>query len=186
MENNFLPHFINETVYSIKGDVTPNVEKPDMNSETPPVESNKKVEIADQKQEVAVSKEVVPQKADLKFKGSNQRKVLIIVDYADHEYIAPEDEEFLSKVLQAVNISMTEVALLNLVSNSDFDYADALKFEAAHILYFGKNKILPSQFTNYSIQSVSNRQVLLSPSLAQIAAATSEKKLLWGALKQMF
>lgn len=181
MDNNFLPHFINETVYVIKEDTVAKEEKP-----TPVAEQPEEVKPAEVKPAETLVQKEPEAKPELRFKGNNQRSILILVDYPDHEHIDQADEAFLSKILQAIQVKIEESAILNLVSNNHFDYDTMLQFEAQHVLYFGTNKILPAQFVNYSIQSVSGKQILLSPALAHVAAATSEKKLLWGALKQMF
>ncbi|MEL7005435.1 MAG: hypothetical protein AAFN93_22290 [Bacteroidota bacterium] len=178
MENNFLPHFINETVYVIKEDMPTkksNLQASDLKG--------------DKTEEVVLPKEAeseITTVEPLKFKGSNARRTLIIVNYADHEHIHPADEEFLTKILKAVNIEIAEAAILNLSLNVHFDYEGLLTFEATHVLYFGENKILPNQFDYYSIKSEGNKQILLSPDLSKTAQDTEKKKQLWGALKKMF
>lgn len=186
MENNFLPHFINETIYVIKEDIQSTQYSSRITQDTSPEthESEKLV----QKEDIIVSPPEISteQKSSPKFKGNNQRKTIIIVDYVDHEYISPEDEGFLSKILLAVKINITEVAILNLNLNPLFDYQDLLQFKADHILYFGDNKILPAHFSYYNLQSVSNKQILMSPTLLNISKDTEQKKQLWEALKKMF
>jgi len=183
MENNFLSHFINETVYVIEEDTS--LQKTDTSNEdhsTPSAEKDTSL-----KEDVPSYPAKETQKTpSLKFKGSNISKTLIVVDYSDHEHINNEDEMFLAKILKAVNLSIEEAAILNLNSNSHFDYDHLLNFDAAHVLYFGENKILPSEFSNYSLQLVESKQILLSPDLSKTSVDTEKKKQLWGALKKMF
>ncbi|WP_157494285.1 DNA polymerase III subunit psi [Fulvivirga imtechensis] len=123
------------------------------------------------------------------YKGSNTKKVLIVVDQPDEEFINAEEEGFLGKILNAVKLDLRDVAIMNLQKNRGATITSLLSFDATKFLFFGiTNKdFFEKDCEQYTLLAFdASRQLLNCSSLAAISQDASQKKLLWSALQKMF
>lgn len=126
----------------------------------------------------------------ISYLGSNQQQVVIVVNHAETIYLPEEELNFLLGILAACNLSMADVALINLSKNKELSYTTiAEQLKAKTILLFGvqpKALQLPLQFPNYQIQNYNDRVYLSAPQLKKLESDKLEKTKLWNCLKQLF
>lgn len=197
-DKSFLKHFITEPVYVIPGEnlhLAAESKQKVAGQEPPLVEqtatSEQTAEVVQQpvKVEEPVAEPVAKkeQKKTYHYKGINIKKVLIIVDQPDHEFIGPEDEAFLSKIMTAVKLDLNDLAILNIKQNSGSTFKELLNFDATKYLVFGPDqKFFEKDYVQYQLIAEESNQILHCSALSTIAADASQKKLLWLALQKMF
>jgi len=126
---------------------------------------------------------------DITFLGKNAKKILVIVAERECNFLADEDLDFLIKMLNACQISLADIALVNL-SNNYIHYQKLIdQFSPESILLFGlapANIELPTHFPNFQLQKYNSRNFVTAPALKTLASNTSEKKLFWTVLKTLF
>ena len=105
-------------------------------------------------------------------------------------YLPDEELNFLLGILTACNLSMADIALVNLSKNPDVNYANLTEqFNAEKIFLFGLTAAviaLPLQFPHYQVQQFNNQVYLSSVSLSEMQANKEEKIKLWACLKKIF
>ena len=130
------------------------------------------------------------QSGDIVFLGSNQKKIVILVN-ADETIYLPDDElNFLLGILTACKLSMADIALINVSKNPDLVYTRITEqLKAEKIFLFGldaETLQLPLQFPQYQIQKFNNQVYLSSVSLTELQKDKEEKMKLWACLKTVF
>ncbi len=143
---------------------------------------------------VAVSKKENVGKKEMlgriKFLGKNAKNILIIVDENEHAFLGDDELSFLMNILNACNVSMQDVALVNASNNGEVVYGNLnAQFEPSIVLFLGTEPQLlnfPVQIPQYKIQAYNNQQYLCAPSLQKLSSDKDEKKKLWMVLKVMF
>jgi hypothetical protein len=122
----------------------------------------------------------------------NERKrypVVIFYEEPSQEYLKPEDEIFLEKILQAVHIQLVKTRLVNLKFPEPEDtFEKLIEIPSEKIISFGANlqhlKLDTSE--TYQLKFVGDLTCLYADSLAEISQSKEKKKQLWDALKTMF
>lgn len=126
----------------------------------------------------------------IKYLGKNAKNILIIIDEKEHAFLGDDELSFLMNILNACNVSMQDVALVNTCNNADVVYENLnAQFEPSIILFLGTEPQLlnfPVQIPQYKIQAYNNQQYLCAPSLQKLSSDKEEKKKLWMVLKVMF
>jgi hypothetical protein len=126
----------------------------------------------------------------IKYLGKNAKNILIIVDEKEHAFLGDDELSFLMNILNACNVSMQDVALVNASNNDDVVYENLnAQFEPRIVLFLGTEPQLlnfPVQIPQYKIQAYNNQQYLCTPALQKLASNKEEKKKLWMVLKVMF
>lgn len=187
-DKGFLRHFITEPVYVIAGDERPLAE-PAKGPATPVEEKQPEISAKEEAPGRAPVQEQAPAAKQWVFKGSNRKKVLVVVDQQGHEHISPDDEAFLGKIMNAVRHELQDLAILNLQQNAGLTLADMIGFDAEKYLIFGirSGTVSQEEHPPYEIVSVEkSKQLINCSSLGVIAGDASQKKLLWAALQKMF
>jgi hypothetical protein len=122
--------------------------------------------------------------------GNNRRHILVMVESEDTLYLQDEQLNFLMGILAACNLTMEDVAILNIRKNKSVTYktvADELKSEKVFLFGVVPADIeLPIDFPNYQIQQYNNQIYLTAPTLSQFQDNKIEKMKLWNCLKQIF
>ncbi len=121
--------------------------------------------------------------------GNNAKSILVLV--AENQEISDDLLEFLSKILQAVNINLRQdIALLQVTPESSFGFIQmARKFPVEKLLSFGlpaKRLGLHWRYTPYKPIEKINRRFLFAERLSQIQNDRQRKLLLWKGLQEMF
>ena len=93
-------------------------------------------------------------------------------------------------ILGACNLSMEDVALVNMNKNTGLTYISiSEQLKAETILLFGVQPSaleLPLQFPEYQVQKYNNQVYLSAPILTKLQGDKAEKLKLWNCLKQIF
>jgi len=122
--------------------------------------------------------------------GNNQKKVLILVESEETLYLPDNQLNFLLGILAACNLTMEDVAILNIKKNPSINYqriTDELKSEKVFLFGLQPDQIeLPVNFPNYQIQKFNNQVYLAAPALSNFHDNKAEKTKLWISLQQIF
>ncbi|QSE96848.1 DNA polymerase III subunit psi [Fulvivirga lutea] len=118
------------------------------------------------------------------YKGENNKHITILVNYPSEDHISNQDEEFLLKILSAVNLSLSDVAIINL-ANNQCSLEQLTQFNTTKVLLFGSLESTPD-LSNYQLTELSGIKIHKANSLGEIQNNVAEKKLLWGNLQKLF
>lgn len=170
-ENNpgFLPFFFQEPVYVINEPESFNTEPQDETHFAPTIE-------------------------EISVKGENKKEILVLVQEKNTEFISPANEQLLIKILQAVKLSMDDIALVNLSNITSLPpshIAEALEKIPFHTLIsFGavvKEWSVSNFFSKYMVNTDdTNRNILLADTLDELASDLQKKRSLWQCLQKLF
>ena len=124
------------------------------------------------------------------FLGDNKKNILILVNYAHVNYLPDEELDFLTNMLSACKLSLTDVAIMNLYKTANPSYKDISgKINSSTILLFGTAPSmleLPVDFPHFQIQSFNNNTFLYTPPLENIKDDKILKSKLWVCLRKIF
>lgn len=122
--------------------------------------------------------------------GNNRRHILILVESDETLYLPDDQLNFLLGILAACNLTMEDVAILNIKKNKSVTYktvTNELKPEKLFLFGVTPAQIeLPLDFPNYQIQQYNNQVYLTAPLLSHFQDNKVEKTKLWNCLKQIF
>lgn len=130
------------------------------------------------------------QKREPVFLGSYNKRILFIVNEQSHVFFAPEDEKAFLKTLQALNLNLEDVAVLN-TCNTDVSTYEELKdtFKPREMIYLDcPNTILPGthELTKNEIINLDQMKILHSDSFSAMLNDLEKKKQFWFSIKKMF
>jgi hypothetical protein len=134
--------------------------------------------------------ELKEQQSPFKYLGQNNKKILLLVNYAHTVFLPDKQLDFLTSVLTACKLNLADVAIINIATGENINYktlTQELKMQYA--LLFGispESLSLPVNFPAYQIQAFSNCTYLYSDSLEALAADKELKTKLWLCLKKVF
>ncbi len=119
---------------------------------------------------------------------NNEKNILVIVDIKN-EILQDSDSGFLTGILAACKLNITDVALINL-GLTTLSLSEILKKHLSEkVLLFGirPDKLdLPMRFPDFQVQRFNGKVYLTAPSLSEIARERPLKKLLWESLQKIF
>lgn len=122
--------------------------------------------------------------------GSNQKGVLVAVNYENSTHLPDPQLEFLMQLLKACQLSLNDVALINMSNYSQIAHTSILtQFNSKVVLLFGitvQDWGFPFQTPAYQVQSFSGYTVMHAPALHDLQNDKPAKGLLWTALKNIF
>lgn len=122
--------------------------------------------------------------------GNNQKHVLIIVNNPDQYFLTEQELKFLTTILAACQLSMDDVAIVNLSKQEQAVYKELIAyFKSRIVLLFDLQPSvfgLPMNFPYYQIQPFAGSSFLYAPSLDTLEKEIEEKKKLWSSLKRLF
>lgn len=131
----------------------------------------------------------------LPHRGAGRREVLLLVEEPNHEFLSPDDQAFLEKILPAVSLTTDDVVLINgdrlSHHRSEGFTTDQLlapfPYRTCLILGNAPDYGLPTTHTEkYVVQEAAGRQYLFADALSAIAGDVEKKGLLWNGLQQLF
>jgi hypothetical protein len=130
------------------------------------------------------------QTGNIVYLGTNQKKVVILVNSSSAIYLPDEELNFLLGILTACKLSMADIALINSAQNPGVDYlavTEQLKAEKIFLFGLAADALsLPLQFPHYQVQQFNNQVYLSSVALNELQANKDEKMKLWNCLKKIF
>lgn len=122
--------------------------------------------------------------------GSNQKGILVAVNYENITNLPDSQLEFLMQLLKACQLSLNDVALINTNNYLQVAHTSILdQFNAKVVLLFGitvQDWGFPFQTPPYQVQSFSGYTVMHAPALHDLQNDKPAKGLLWAALKNIF
>jgi hypothetical protein len=122
--------------------------------------------------------------------GSNEKAIGVLVHNDDNLYLPDDELQFLMGILTACKLSMSDVAVINIMRNEAITYKvlqSQLKSKTILLFDVSPQQLqLPLQFPHYQIQKYDGGQYLAAPSLSLIQKDKAEKTKLWNCLKQLF
>ena len=124
------------------------------------------------------------------FLGKNQRQTVILVDNPQDRHLPDGQLGFLMKLLGACQLTLADVAVVNVAHDSGFNHAyfkDAVP--ANLIIGFGVTPTrlkLPVDFPMYQKQGFDQRSYVHAPTLTEVENDKAEKIKLWAVLKTLF
>lgn len=125
-----------------------------------------------------------------KFLGSNQRNILVIVNYHNAVNLPDEELSFLTNMLAACQLSLGDVAIVNRNNYKDISYKEILThFQSKIVFLFGVEPTafgLPVSFPYFQVQSLANSTFLYAPALEVRNTDPLLKSKLWVSLRSIF
>lgn len=129
----------------------------------------------------------------IKYLGENRKGIVIIVNQPDAVFLLDEDLTFLTNILKACDLTLRDIAIINL-SNAECTH-DKIKEElgAKTILLFDVEPSaikLPFMIPVFQVQQYSGCTIMIAPPLFLLNKSDSQGKLLktklWLSLKTIF
>ena len=121
--------------------------------------------------------------------GGAQKGIGIAVSYKDFPFISDEDLAFLTNILNACKLSISDVAVINLSTVKTPGLEAFQKLKLKKLILFGPGPLeagLPMNFPPYQIQEFDGCFYLLAPTLKELAQNVKEKARLWQTLQKFF
>ncbi len=122
--------------------------------------------------------------------GSNQKGILVAVNYENITNLPDTQLEFLMQLLKACQLSLNDVAIVNMNNYPVVAHTSILnQFGTKVVLLFGITVQawgFPFQTPPYQVQSFSGYTVMHAPALEDLQNDKPAKGLLWAALKNIF
>ena len=145
------------------------------------------------KTNIAVPPAALTVKPEKYFLGGNAKKIAILINEADAVYVNDENLQFLTKILGACKLNLSDVAIININTNPMLFAQISKELNSTICLMFNvttEHIQLPFSIPHYQVQQYNNCQFLLAPSLnaynSEGEDAKLEKTKLWVSLKKIF
>lgn len=114
----------------------------------------------------------------LSYKGNFSKRVLILYSVEGQPSMPETEEEFLLKVLSAVNLGLEDVAIMNLEDGMGWEES----LQPSNVIDFSGNV----ERELYVVENNGEAQTIYCDRLNSISANIELKKKLWAGLKAMF
>ena len=125
--------------------------------------------------------------------GDFNKNILVLVNDDTSVHLADSELELLGKMLQALKLSLADIAVVNAGRQNVSWPGLSSQLAASHIIFFGVDPSsiqVPIRLPHFRVHKWSNAAFLYSPSLASINTVSTEqntlKKELWKALQELF
>jgi hypothetical protein len=125
--------------------------------------------------------------------GEFKKNILVLVHDENNLHLGDNELDLLSKMLQALKLSLADIALVNCGKQIVLWPTLTSELSAKHVLFFGVNPTtiqLPVRIPDFRVYNWNDSRLLYSPSLSTIntisAEQTTLKKDLWKSLQELF
>jgi hypothetical protein len=136
--------------------------------------------------ELPAAEEQTPE-PEFKYTGGYKKAFLIISYYPEHDSMEPDHLTALESTLKRINLSMDDVAILNLASHRDYNYELMKKhLQPVKMVILGQHA-LPDEapfITLNEPQTVSDVQLLYTFGFNEMMGNKENTKLFWNEIKQ--
>ena len=139
------------------------------------------------------SKPEPKKRSGYRFLGDNARKILVLVNYSNKDFLPDNDLEFLTKMLAACKLSVADVAIVNHADQPIVFEKIKKQFNPVTAISFGLSPEtigLPLNFPQYQSQLYDSCTHLYVPAFDEITVETEAGKLhkskLWVSLRKLF
>ncbi len=121
--------------------------------------------------------------------GRNEQHILFLVKDSQNKFLPDDEMDLLSNLVIACQLSLADIALVN-VDSLHFNYQEIMEyFKPKKILMFGittSELELPFSIPNFQVQQFQNQLYLTSPPLRDYLKNKKLKKELWLNLQKLF
>jgi hypothetical protein len=132
-------------------------------------------------------------KTSLPYLGENKKGIVVLISEAAATFINDEELTFLTKILNACNLNIADIAIINTANTKVLFEQLTSELKAEYILLLGVAPAsiqLPFTVPDFQVQQFSNCIILSSPALSSMLTNTAEsmsyKKQLWASLQKAF
>lgn len=140
-----------------------------------------------------VKKEGANKQKQLQYLGSNKKNIIVLVYDPTAIHINDDELAFLTKVLNACNLTIADIAIINICNNTVLFDELINELHAEYILLLGvdpSNIKLPFTMPHFQVQQFAKSTILCAPPLSGLIADTNEsvalKRQLWSSLQKIF
>ena len=125
---------------------------------------------------------------EFKYMGGNKKNFLIVVHYADNEFMDDAHLTALENILKRMELYMDDVAILNMANHNAITLEEATNyFSPKKILLMGQ-KALPKNMTVPVLnqpKQLENSRVLYSFSFDEMMSSNENKRVFWEQMKTL-
>jgi len=122
--------------------------------------------------------------------GNNQKNIMIIVKNNEAVHLTDNELTFLTGILTACNLTLADVAIVNLNNYLEATYKELTTYFKSKIVFLFDTEPaafgLPISFPHYQLQAFAGNSFLYSPSLKDLENDKVQKSKLWVCLKRLF
>lgn len=146
-------------------------------------------ETTEEAQEISTAQpgpEEINEPHPVKFLGSNNKGILILVNETESEFLNQHDLDFLMRIIESgLKYSKLDIAVVNCVRHPYWQIFDEVHH--SYLIAFGnhKTKLLDGQ-SKYNIHENDGIRILIADSLQELESDKEKKTMLWKALQRMF
>ncbi len=130
------------------------------------------------------------EKNNIRSLGGNEKNILVIIKNPDNKFLDDVQLAFLTKMITACRLSLSDIAIININSLSENEIkAVPTILKAEKVIMFGVNSMemkLPFLIPDFQIQNYNEVQYLSAPDLQTIENNQVVKKQLWASFQKMF
>jgi hypothetical protein len=128
---------------------------------------------------------------EIHFYGQNRKKILFLVDDNSAEFLNDKDKVLLTKILEAINLSYADIALLNVAKYPEIRFkviSEKTDFKKAFLFGVPASQMFDREvkMQEYKFTEIDDIEVLSSVAFSVLQDDVPRKKLLWAELKQVF
>jgi len=126
----------------------------------------------------------------IRYLGNNAKNIVLLVNNSSAPFLSDSELSFLTTILAACQLSLADVALVNVYTLKEDQIETAIQpLAPLNILLFGITPLsigLPINFPHFQLQPFNKRTYLYSPALRELEADKGLKLKLWHSLKTLF
>lgn len=134
-----------------------------------------------------------PLPGKIKYFGDNLKNVTIVVNQPSSPYLNKEDLTFLTNILKACQLNITDIAIVNTAEQQVNFMAIKEQLAALQIVLFDVEPSLiklPFMIPPFQVQNYAGSTIMLAPALSALNKPDNEGRLLktklWNSLKRVF
>lgn len=127
-------------------------------------------------------------KLNFKYLGSNKKKFLILVNYADAQYMAEVHLKALESTLGRKTLSIDDVAIVNIAAYTNYSHRDYLTFFTPEKLLILGASSIPTGLSAVklnAIEQLENRLQLYTHNFDEMLADREKAKAFWEQMKNL-
>ena len=125
-----------------------------------------------------------------RYLGNNEKHIVVLVRNEELPFLQDNELNFLTNILNACRMSLSDIALLNIEGIEPPTVQEAIvRLEANYVLMFGTGPLsagLPINFPHFQRQLFDKRTYLFSPAFSELEKDKLLKSKLWNSLKLLF
>ncbi|WP_044202111.1 hypothetical protein [Flammeovirga sp. OC4] len=154
-------------------------------------EEEKVVEKADatEKTPAITPKKVIRKQLPTDYYGENKRHIVIFIEHSGVDIFRSKEFQLLLKILGALQLTLQEVAVINVLEQKDNLEALIKKLEPQYYLYFVNQNESPlsnEKIAKYIPTEIDGHQAVAADGLTKLLLDVDKKRELWMALKILF